>query len=42
VWGAGRGVVTVRFETAETGPGKVLSFNGDDPALRAFSPPAAE
>ncbi|MCW2780919.1 MAG: DNA-directed polymerase [Marmoricola sp.] len=38
VWGSGRGVVTVRFETAETGPGRVLSFSSDDPALRPFSP----
>jgi len=34
VWGSGRGVVTVRFETAETGPGRVLSLSADDPALR--------
>jgi DNA polymerase-4 len=34
VWGSGRGVVTVRFETAETGPGRVLSLPVDDPALR--------
>lgn len=33
VWGSGRGVVTVRFETAETGPGKVRSFATDDPLL---------
>jgi DNA polymerase-4 len=39
VWGSGRGVVTVRFETAETGPGRVLSFGVSDPALRAFRPP---
>jgi DNA polymerase-4 len=39
VWGSGRGVVTVRFETAETGPGRVLSFAVSDPALRAFRPP---
>jgi DNA polymerase-4 len=38
VWGSGRGVVTVRFETAETGPGRVLSFAVDDPALVAFRP----
>ncbi|WP_310963076.1 DNA polymerase IV [Nocardioides terrisoli] len=35
VWGSGKGVVTVRFETAETGPGPVRSFPADDPALRA-------
>lgn len=34
VWGSGAGVVTVRFETAETGPGPVRSFAVDDPALR--------
>ena len=33
VWGAGRGVVTVRFETADTPPGPVRSFRADDPAL---------
>jgi DNA polymerase-4 len=33
VWGSGRGVVTVRFETAHTPPGRVLSFAADDPAL---------
>jgi DNA polymerase-4 len=39
VWGSGRGVVTVRFETAETGPGRVLSFAVGDPALTPFTPP---
>ena len=34
VWGSGRGVVTVRFETAASGPGRVHSFAADDPALR--------
>lgn len=34
VWGAGRGVVTVRFETAETAPGPVRSLAANDPALR--------
>ena len=38
VWGSGRGVVTVRFETAETGPGPVRSFSTDDPALHAWKP----
>ena len=33
VWGSGHGVITVRFETAETGPGPVRSFALDDPAL---------
>jgi DNA polymerase-4 len=33
VWGSGRGRVTVRFETAETGPGPVRTFAADDPAL---------
>lgn len=34
VWGAGLGRVTVRFETAETGPGPVHTFADTDPALR--------
>jgi DNA polymerase-4 len=38
VWGSGKGVVTVRFETAETGPGPVRSFPVDDPALRRWEP----
>ena len=33
VWGSGVGRVTVRFETAETGPGPVRTFRSDDPAL---------
>lgn len=33
IWGSGRGVVTVRFETAATGPGPVRSFSIEDPAL---------
>ncbi|MFT4262497.1 MAG: DNA polymerase IV [Nocardioides sp.] len=44
VWGAGRGVVTVRFETAATPAGPVRSFAVDDPALTALrqarTPPA--
>ena len=39
VWGSGRGVVTVRFETAETPPGPVRSFAVDDPALRHWTRP---
>jgi DNA polymerase-4 len=42
VWGAGRGVVTVRFETADTPPGRVLSFTAHDPQLRPFIPPPEE
>ncbi len=38
VWGSGRRVVTVRFETAETGPGPVRSLDLDDPALRPWLP----
>ncbi len=38
VWGAGRTVVTVRFETAETGPGPVRSFSLDDPDLEPAEP----
>jgi len=40
VWGSGRSVVTVRFETAETGPGPVHSFALDDPDLAPWEPPA--
>jgi len=39
VWGSGRGVVTVRFETAQTAPGPVRSYPVDDPALRVWQPP---
>ena len=38
VWGSGRGVVTVRFETAETPAGPVRSFSEEDPALSAWVP----
>lgn len=38
VWGSGRGVVTVRFETAVTGPGPVRSFPVDDPHLSPTAP----
>jgi DNA polymerase-4 len=41
VWGSGAGRVTVRFETAETGPGPVHTFRADDPALSPWPPPAA-
>jgi DNA polymerase-4 len=33
VWGSGRGRVTVRFETAETGPGPIKTFTTEDPDL---------
>jgi DNA polymerase-4 len=33
VWGSGLGRVTVRFETAETGPGPVRTFRANDPDL---------
>ena len=39
VWGSGRGVVTVRFETAETPAGPVRSYPVDDPALRPWVVP---
>ncbi|MBD3925902.1 DNA polymerase IV [Nocardioides cavernae] len=42
VWGSGSGVVTVRFETADTPPGPVRSFRIDDPALHRWEPPAEE
>jgi DNA polymerase-4 len=38
VWGSGRGRVTVRFETAESGPGAIRTFSIGDPALRRASP----
>ena len=38
VWGAGLGRVTVRFETAQTGPGPVRTLAMDDPALRQVEP----
>ncbi|MCL1907156.1 MAG: DNA polymerase IV [Propionibacteriaceae bacterium] len=34
VWGSGLGLVTVRFETAETGPGPIKTLSIDDPLLR--------
>lgn len=37
VWGSGRGVVTVRFETAETPAGPVRSYAVDDPDLQPYS-----
>ncbi|MCH1868336.1 DNA polymerase IV [Nocardioides sp. CFH 31398] len=39
VWGAGRSVVTVRFETADTPPGPVRSFRDDDPRLHRWRRP---
>ena len=42
VWGSGRDVVTVRFETAETPAGPVRSYAEDDPALRPWVPPAPD
>jgi DNA polymerase-4 len=42
VWGSGRGVVTVRFETAASPTGRVLSFAADDPALHVVVPPPEE
>ncbi|MGN0065532.1 MAG: DNA polymerase IV [Nocardioides sp.] len=38
VWGAGRTVVTVRFETRHSGPGPVRSFAVDDPELSVTDP----
>ena len=38
VWGSGRGVVTVRFETAQTPAGPVRSYAVDDPALSPWRP----
>ncbi|QIG42673.1 DNA polymerase IV [Nocardioides anomalus] len=42
VWGAGRGVVTVRFETAQTPAGPVRSYADDDPHLHHWRPEQAE
>ena len=38
VWGSGAGRVTVRFETASTGPGPVRTFRADDPELVTHRP----
>jgi DNA polymerase IV len=38
VWGSGRGVVTVRFETRESPAGPVRSFPVDDADLSAWQP----
>jgi len=40
VWGSGIGRVTVRFETAETGPGPVRTFRAGDPDLTARPSPS--
>ena len=42
VWGSGRGVVTVRFETAEAPSGRVLSLAADDPALHPWRRPVTD
>lgn len=38
VQGSGHGVVTVRFETRATGPGRAVTFTVDDPSLRRGDP----
>jgi DNA polymerase IV len=38
VWGSGLGRVTVRFETAASGPGPVRTFADDDPELGVAPP----
>ncbi|GAA2759688.1 DNA polymerase IV [Actinopolymorpha rutila] len=38
VWGTGLRRVTVRFETAATGPGPVRTFATDDPDLAPYTP----
>ncbi|WAC55832.1 DNA polymerase IV [Gordonia sp. SL306] len=38
VQGSGHGVLTVRFETRATGPGRALTFATDDPAVRRADP----
>lgn len=42
VWGSGRGVVTVRFETEKNPSGKVVSLAADDPALHPLRPAPEE
>jgi DNA polymerase-4 len=42
VWGSGKGVVTVRFETARTPPGPVRSYSIDDPALAPAERPVED
>jgi DNA polymerase IV len=42
VWGSGKGVVTVRFETAGTPPGPVRSYSVDDPALAPAERPVED
>ncbi|HET6939049.1 MAG TPA: DNA polymerase IV [Nocardioides sp.] len=42
VWGSGRGVVTVRFETAETPAGPVRSYADDDVQLHPWRPDSPE
>ncbi len=42
VWGSGIGRVTVRFETAATGPGPVRTFSATDPALAPLERPRPE
>jgi DNA polymerase IV len=42
VWGAGLGRVTVRFETAETGPGPVKTLSADDASLASWQPPTTD
>ena len=38
VQGAGKGWVTVRFETRATGPGRIRSLRADDPELKPADP----
>jgi len=38
VQGAGHGRVSVRFETAATGPGRMRTFAEDDPDLEPADP----
>lgn len=38
VQGAGHGVLSVRFETRTSGPGRMRSFQADDPQLREADP----
>ncbi|HKJ12947.1 MAG TPA: DNA polymerase IV [Ornithinimicrobium sp.] len=39
VWGSGAGIVTVRFEGPRTPPGRIRTFDVDDPELAPAEPP---
>ncbi len=41
VWGSKRGLVTIRFETRDSGPGPIRTVPSDDPALHPANEPEA-